>query len=103
MTIALYASASSSDSREDLLLRQSSNGSVCADLPGDPQKNRGNVHNTTATLPELTEERQGNCTVSKMSKGKEESCDLYPVCEEDDNHQQSLSVFSLQGKAQFCT
>ncbi|XP_029400968.1 protein PRR14L isoform X2 [Mus pahari] len=76
---------------QDLLLRQSSKGPVCADLPRDPQKNRGNVHNTTATLPEPTEERQGNCTVSKMSKGKEESCDLHPVCEEDDNHQQSLS------------
>ncbi|XP_031196574.1 protein PRR14L isoform X2 [Mastomys coucha] len=73
------------------LLRQSSKGPVCADLPGDPQKNRGNVHNTTGTLPEPTEDRQGNCTVSKMSKGKEESCDLHPVCKEDDNHQQGLS------------
>ncbi|XP_028613920.1 protein PRR14L isoform X2 [Grammomys surdaster] len=75
---------------QDLLLRQSSKGPVCAELARDPQKNRGNVHNTTGTLPELTEERQGNGTVSKMSKGKKESCDLHPVCKEDDNHQQSL-------------
>lgn len=76
---------------QDLLPRQSSKGPVCADLPGEPQNNGGNVHNTTAALPELTEERQGTCTVSRMSKGKEESCDLDPVWEEADNHQQSLS------------
>ncbi|GAB1289538.1 Proline-rich 14-like [Apodemus speciosus] len=61
---------------QDLLLRQSIKGPMCADLPGDPRKNR---------------ERQGNCTVSRMSKGKEESCDSHPVCKEDDNHPQSPS------------
>lgn len=75
---------------QDLLLIQSSKGPVCADRPGDARKNRGNVHNTAGTLPEPTEERRGNSTVSKMSKGKEESCDLHPVYKEEDNHQQSL-------------
>ncbi|XP_052055535.1 protein PRR14L [Apodemus sylvaticus] len=77
--------------RQDILLRQSSKGPMCADLPGDPRTNRGNVHNTTGALPEPTEERQGNCAVSRMSKRKEESCDSHPVCKEDDNHPQSSS------------
>lgn len=76
---------------QDVFLMQSSEEAVCADLPGDPLKKKGNVHNTTGTLPEPTEDIQGNCSISKMSKGKEGLCDFNIVCEEDDSHQHGLS------------
>ncbi|XP_051021100.1 protein PRR14L isoform X1 [Acomys russatus] len=74
------------------VLMQSRKEPVCTDLlPGDLLKNKENVYNTTGILPGSTEDIQGNCAISKMSKEKEELCDLNLVCEEDDSHQQGLS------------
>lgn len=76
---------------QDVLLIQSSKEPVCADFSGDLLKNRGNVHNTTGTLPE--EDTEGNCAISKMNKVKEELCDLNLVCEAEDGHQQILNHY----------
>ncbi|ERE87877.1 protein PRR14L isoform X1 [Cricetulus griseus] len=76
---------------QDVLLIQSSKKPVFADLSGDLLKNKGNVHNTTGTLPEPIEDIEGNCAISKMNKVKEELCDLNLVCEVEDGHQQILN------------
>ncbi|XP_051056406.1 protein PRR14L isoform X2 [Phodopus roborovskii] len=77
----------------DVLLTQSSKEPVCADLSGDLLKNKGNVHNTTGTLPEPIEDIKGNCAISTMSKVKEELCDLNLISEAEDGHQQILSHY----------
>nr|XP_042141690.1 protein PRR14L isoform X2 [Peromyscus maniculatus bairdii] len=70
------------------LLIQSSKDPVCVNLPGDLLKNKGNVHKTTGTLPEPIEDRQGDCAVSRMNRGKEKLCDFNLVCEAGDSPHQ---------------